>query len=92
MQKRMDDKIENAAKTHDEVTADYNALRNNLQDQVSQLERNWSLSRVLAHCTGQRRSKNKNWNRLDRQRRTTQGRMVDWKRTIKGQKASSRTC
>jgi len=47
MQKRMDEKIENAAKTHDEVTADYNALRNKLQDQVSQLERDWSVSRVL---------------------------------------------
>lgn len=47
MQKRTDAKIENAAKIHDEVTEDYNVLKNKLQDQVSQLERDWSVSRVL---------------------------------------------
>jgi hypothetical protein len=47
MQKRVDEKTENAAKTHDEVTEEYNSLQNKLQEQVSQLERDWSLSRGL---------------------------------------------
>ena len=47
MQKRVDEKTENAAKTHDEVTEEYNSLQNKLQEQVSQLERDWSVSRGL---------------------------------------------
>jgi len=47
MQKRVDEKTENAAKTHDEVTEEYNSLKNKLQEQVSQLERDWSVSRGL---------------------------------------------
>ncbi len=44
---RKDEKEKKILDAHDAVNAEYNALRDKLQDQVAQLEREWSVSRGL---------------------------------------------
>lgn len=44
---RKDDNEKDILNAHDAVNAEYNTLRNKLQDQVAQLEREWSVSRGL---------------------------------------------
>ena len=47
MQGRMGTKEQSLLTTHDKVTEEYNVLRNKLQEQVAELEREWSVSRGL---------------------------------------------
>jgi hypothetical protein len=47
MQSRKQEKDRKILNTYDSVNEEYNALRNKLQDQVSKLEREWSVSRGL---------------------------------------------
>ena len=47
IQNRMDEKEKRILQAHDTVSKEYNDLRDKLQEQVTQLEREWSVSRGL---------------------------------------------